>query len=98
MKATTPTSNTLSIQRRFFDAIAVIQERGDINGLQTFCNRYGFNRTKYSRVRTMLHTQSIGLYHRIDMDALTYIVTDYGVNADWLLTGHGEMFPATISK
>jgi hypothetical protein len=33
-----------------------------------------------------------GQYHNIDIDALTYIVTDYGINAAWLLTGNGDMF------
>lgn len=92
MIATKPTTMTLSIQRRFFDALAAIQERGGIIGLQTFCNRYGFNRTKYSHVRKAIRENSVGRYHSIDMDALSYMVTDYGINADWLLTGHGQMF------
>ena len=92
MKAITHTQTTLSIQRRFFDALTAIQERGDIMGLQTFCNRYGFNRTKYSHVRTAIRTESTGRYHSIDIDALSYIVMDYGVNANWLLTGDGKMF------
>lgn len=94
MNATTPSTTTKSVQRRFFDALSAIQESGQIIGLQTFCTRYGFNRTKYSRVRTALSNDTTGRYHHIDMDALTYIVTDYGVNAEWLLTGNGEMFRA----
>lgn len=97
MKQTTPTSNTQSVQRRFFDALAHIQERGEIAGLGTFCTRYGLNRTKYSRIRTAVRADSVGMYHHIDMDALTHIVSDYGVNAEWLLTGNGEMFRANAT-
>lgn len=92
MNATTPSIRTQSVQRRFFDAMTALQERGIIGGLQTFCNRYGFNRTKYSRIRTAVRAESVGLYHNIDMDELSYIVTDYGINATWLLTGEGQMF------
>lgn len=92
MNATMPTQTTKSVQLRFFDAMAALQERGIIGGLQTFCNRYGLNRTKYSRIRTAVRAESVGLYHNIDMDALTYIVADYGINATWLLTGVGRMF------
>ena len=92
MNATIPSPTTRAVQRRFFDALASIQESGGIVGLQTFCNRYGLNRTKYSRVRTSLANDTTGRYHHIDMDALAYIVADYNVNAEWLLTGHGDMF------
>ena len=91
------TPNQSSVQRRFFDAIDALKNAGVIGGLQTFTARYGLNRTKYSRVRTAIRSGAHGQYQNIDIDALSYIVTDYGVNARWLLTGNGNMF-VTRSK
>lgn len=86
------TTNQSSVQLRFFEAIDALRERGVIGGLQTFTARYGLNRTKYSRVRTAIRSGAPGQYQNIDIDALSYIVTDYGISARWLLTGNGNMF------
>ena len=70
-----------------------------IRSLRSFCNDYGLNRTKYSKVRSRKFTQEeVGeedpknIYKLIDIDALSYLVEDYGVNPEWLLTGKGGMF------
>ena len=31
-------------------------------------------------------------YKLIDIDALAYLVKDFGVSSDWLLLGRGKMF------
>lgn len=86
------TETTLCVQRRFFDALDAIIQNRQLKGLKTFCTSYGLNRTKYSRLRESIRTNVTGQYHNIDIDALAYIVTDYGINAAWLLTGNGDMF------
>ena len=80
------------MQHRFFEAIDALAEKGVIGGLQTFTARYGLNRTRYSRVRTAMRSGVSGQYQKIDIEALSYLVADYGVNARWLLTGNGNMF------
>jgi hypothetical protein len=31
-------------------------------------------------------------YRHVDMDAFIFIVRDYDVSAEWLLTGRGDMY------
>jgi hypothetical protein len=85
MEAKTVKPVAKAIQDRFFEALNMIISQGKIRGLQTFCNEYGLHRAKYSRIRTS--TEST--YKFIDIDALAYLVRDFGVSADWLLTGRG---------
>lgn len=83
----------IEIQTRFFQALDMLIESGKIRGLQTFCNEYGLHRPKYSNVKNHLSDPSEGTgYKFIDMDALSYIVSDFGISANWLLTGKGGMF------
>lgn len=85
------------IQKRFFQALDLLIESGKIKGLQTFCSEYGLHRPKYSNLRTMANEGKPGTgYKFIDIDALAYLVTDYGVSSDWLLLGTGGMFRRTI--
>lgn len=82
------------IQERFFQAIDLLIESGKIKGLQTFCNDYDLHRPKYSNLRTYSKDESkkgTG-YKFIDLDALAYLVQDFGVSSDWLLLGRGGMF------
>lgn len=82
------------IQKRFFQALDLLIESKKIRGLQTFCKEYGLHRPKYSNLRTFLKDDSkpgTG-YKLIDLDALSYLVSDYGVSAEWLLIGKGGMF------
>lgn len=82
------------IQRRFFEAIDLLIESDRIKSLQSFCNEYGLHRPKYSNIRTRTKDESkpgTG-YKFIDLDALAYLVSDYGVSSEWLLLGKGGMF------
>lgn len=81
------------IQHRFFDAMNMLISQGSLDGLQTFCRRYGLNRPKYSNLRVMITTgRSSASYKYIDIEALSHLVKDYGIDAEWLLTGSGGMF------
>lgn len=82
------------IQNRFFQAIDILIESGKIKSLQSFCTEYGLHRPKYSNLRTKAKDSTkIGTgYKFIDIDALTYLVSDFKISANWLLTGNGGMF------
>lgn len=94
METKTVRPQAYDVQKRFFEALEILIESGKIRGLQTFCVEYGLHRPKYSNLRTYMKDNSkpgTG-YKFIDLDALSYIVQDYKVSADWLLTGKGGMF------
>lgn len=81
------------MQRRFFEALEMLIDLGRVNSLSAFCSAYGLHRPKYSNIRTAINDPSkpgTG-YKFIDIDALAYLVRDYGVSSEWLLEGKGEM-------
>lgn len=83
------------IQDRFFTAMAACIDKGKIEGLQTFCKIYGLHMAKYSQLRSGFNKKKESVrYKFIDLDALHYLVRDFSVSADWLLTGKGNMFRA----
>lgn len=81
------------IQKRFFQALDLLIESGKIKGLLPFCNEYHLHRPKYVNIRKLMQENNPGTgYKLIDIDALSYLVEDYNISADWLLTGRGGMF------
>lgn len=79
-----------AIQARFFQALDNAVESGKTLGLRGFCRKHNFNRTKYSLLRNTLGTDAM-TYRVIDLDALSAICKDGGVNPAWLLLGVGDM-------
>ncbi len=85
-----------AIQQRFFDALETGIQFGRYGGIKTFCTEHGFNRTKYSRIRTgMKDPANAKMYTTIDIDALAAICKDLNVNPEWLLLGRGKMLKPT---
>jgi hypothetical protein len=83
----------VEIQKRFFEALDMLISSGKIRGLQTFCDEYKLHRPKYSNIKNHLYKPSDGTgYKFIDIDALSYLVADYGISSDWLLLGKDGMF------
>lgn len=76
----------IDINKRFFEALQMLKEMRVIRGLQTFTREYGINRWNLITAR---EKPDISV---IKQEWLSYLVTGYGVSADWLLTGHGTMF------
>lgn len=83
-----------AIQDRFFEAVNALIGSGRLPSLSAFCEAYGLHRPKYSNLRTYSSDRSkpgTG-YKFIDIDAPSYLVNDFGVSGDWILTGRGGMF------
>lgn len=72
--------------KRFFEAIYALKDRGVIRGKQTFTRQYGINRWN---MITLEKNPESGIFQ---VSWLGYLVKDYGVSAQWLLTGRGEIF------
>lgn len=83
------------IVTRFFIAIHELKNRRRIKGVQTFTNKYGINRGTFWTIESNPQRKSF------DVGWLNYLVKDYNVNPDWLLTGKGSMFnedSSTVKK
>lgn len=76
----------ISVTNRFFEAVAALRKRKVIRGLQTITRRYGMNRWNVVNVRN--HPNRCVL----KPEWIVYLVRDYGVSAEWLLLGKGDMF------
>ncbi len=79
------TADSQKVIRRFFQALQYLKDTKVIRGKQTFTRAYGINRWN-------MLTLEKNLASDIFQTAwLTYLVQDFGVSAQWLLTGRGEM-------
>ncbi|MDR0682550.1 MAG: hypothetical protein LBG15_11995 [Dysgonamonadaceae bacterium] len=82
------------IVERFFEALFNLKERKVIRGKQTFTRRYGINNRNFWLLEKDKSRDILQLAW------LSHLVTDYGVSAEWLLTGNGNMYvkePPAIS-
>lgn len=80
------TTESQAIIRRFFEALYALKARKDIRGKQTFTNQYNINRWNLNSLEKDMSRDIF------QVAWLTYLVKDYGVSAQWLLTGFGDMF------
>ncbi len=78
----------LEITKRFYEALDIIKSQKRIRGMQTFTREYGENYWNFCKCRKD--------GQRIKQEWLTYLVRDYNVSAEWLLTGKGRMFSKNI--
>ena len=74
-----------AIVGRFFEALDWLKASRQIRGTKTFTDRYGIHRGSLLRLRKNPGTN--------DFKAawLTYMVRDFHINPNWLLTGEGRM-------
>lgn len=80
------TTESQAVIRRFFEALYALKARKEIRGKQTFTNQYNINRWN---MNTLEKDMSRDIFQ---VAWLSYLVRDYGVSAQWLLTGFGDMF------
>lgn len=71
---------------RFFLAINELINQKTIRGMQTFTKKYDIDRRNFKLLE--MNPQK----KQFDTGWLTYLVRDFGVNAEWLLLGKGAMF------
>lgn len=82
------TTESQAVIRRFFEALYALKSRKAIRGKQTFTNQYGINRWNLNSLEKDMSRDIF------QVAWLTYLVRDYGVSSQWLLTGRGDMFLA----
>lgn len=82
----------IEITNRFFEAIDELKRQKVIRGLRTFTIRFNANRS------SLIVAKENPATNQVKPECLTYLVEGYGVSADWLLTGRGEMFKGVSTK
>lgn len=75
---------------RFFEALQMLKEGKLIRGKQTFTEKYKINRWNLNTLEKD-HSRDI-----FQVSWLTHLANDYGISAEWLLTGRGGMFDKNI--
>lgn len=75
------------ITARFFAALDELKGRGRIHSLHDFTRRYGVDYSNFAKLKAD-HGRNI-----MQAGWLSVLVLDFGVSADWLLTGRGGVFP-----
>jgi hypothetical protein len=80
------TEDSKKVVERFFEVLAILKMKKVISGKVTFVKRYGINNRNFWLLE---QNKSRNIFQ---VSWLSYLVNDYGVSAEWLLTGNGEMF------
>lgn len=81
------TQDSQIVAQRFYTALRMLISRRALRGVQTFTDRYGINRWN------LLTTEKNLVSDMFQVAWMTYLVRDFGVSAEWLLTGVGEPLP-----
>lgn len=80
------TTDSQRIVKRFFEALQRLKNDRKIRGKQTFTREHEINRWN---MNTLEKDPSRDIFQAA---WLTYLVEDYGVSAQWLLTGRGNFY------
>ncbi len=85
---------TDQIHRRFFKAVDDLIAMDKMPSFTSWCDGHGLHRPKYTTIRRFYKEGVVAehMYKAIDLDALAYLSADFGVSADWLLSGAGNEF------
>lgn len=73
------------ITLRFFESLEFLKHDGKIRGIKTFTRKHNIN---YWNILTLKKEPSKRF---LKCEYLAYLVEDYGISADWLLTGRGNI-------
>ena len=77
---------SIKIVNRFYEALDVLIDNKQLRGVKTFTDRYDINRWNFNTQRKQPEL------NQFQMVWLSYLITDFGVSAEWLMTGKGYMF------
>jgi hypothetical protein len=80
------TEESQKVVERFFEALYAMKQQKIIKGKIVFVRRYGINNRNFWLLE---QDKSRDIFQ---IAWLTNLVNDYGVSAEWLLTGKGKMF------
>lgn len=83
---------TLAVMQRFFQTIDVLIEQNEIRGIQTYCRLYEIDKRHFYAQREDLGK---GFF---EVSWILPMISEYGVSANWLLFGKGQMFKPTRTK
>ena len=86
------TTESQQVIKRFFECLQCLKERKIIRGKQTFTNMYGINRWN---LNTLEKNPEKDIFQ---VAWLTYLVKDFDIYSQWLLTGRGDMFKRKMAK
>lgn len=79
-------SEGIAVTRRFFEAIDMLKAQKRIRGLLTFTKAHDIN---YWNINTVRNQPEASV---LKPEWLVYLIQDYNISAEWLLTGEGGMF------
>lgn len=79
------TNDSQKVIIRFFKAIYYLKNKRIIRGKNTFTENFGINRWNMNSLEKDMSRDIF------QVAWLTYIVTEYNVSAEWLLTGKGSI-------
>lgn len=76
---------TIGVMVRFYEALDAIKDNKTIRGTATYCTRHNIDRRHLIAQR-----KDLGKGY-FEVSWIVPMVTDYGISANWLLTGKGAM-------
>ncbi len=77
------------ITNRFFEAVDSLVSEKKLRGVQTLAKQMGVGNATLRKLKLRCKNNQ---KHSIKPEFMHFLVTEYGVSAEWLLTGKGKMF------
>jgi hypothetical protein len=77
---------SIKIINRFYEVIDVLKQTKQIRGVKTFTDTYNINRWNFITVSKNPESDMFQLIW------ISYLVKDFNVSAEWIMTGKGNMF------